>query len=127
MRKLIRSPLTWLIALECVVVGALAVVAWNVVSSALRPSFAAPISLPVTAPETPPSLPDLPSSVSPPARGPLPGLNLNSAFWRTRLEQLNREQAAFVALEWHIVHAAMDAVRGYVEDVVVPAIRRAEK
>ena len=126
MRKLIRSPLTWLVAVEVVVVGALAVVTWNVVSSALRPSFAAPISLPLASAEPTPPLPDLPT-ITPPARGPLPGLNLGSGFWRTRLEQLNREQAALAQLEWRIVHSAMDAVRSYVENVVVPAIRRAEK
>src|SRR5215470_3598098 len=97
MRKLIKSPLAWVVATEVVVVAVLGVVAWNVVSSALRPSYAAPIAVPIAVPvATPvptPPLPELPA-ITPPARGPLPGLNVSSAFWRTRLEQLNREQAA---------------------------------
>jgi len=34
MRNLIHSPLTWLVAAEIVVVGAIVAVAWNVVASA---------------------------------------------------------------------------------------------
>jgi hypothetical protein len=56
----------------------------------------------------------------------LPGLNLDTAFWRLRLEELNREQAAFELLEWRIVHSAMDTIHRYVESVVVPAVERAE-
>jgi hypothetical protein len=37
MRNLIRSPLTWVVAAEIVVVTTLLVVAWNVVAGAARP------------------------------------------------------------------------------------------
>ena len=60
-------------------------------------------------------------------RGPLPGLNLDSAFWRDRLQQLNRDQVIFERLEWRIIHNAMDAARSYIETVVLPAITEAEK
>jgi hypothetical protein len=56
----------------------------------------------------------------------LPGLNVDSGFWRQRLAQLNREQATLAQLEWRIVHSAMDAARHYVQTVVLPAVQRAE-
>jgi len=46
---------------------------------------------------------------------------------RRRLADINREQVLLVRLEWRIVHAGMDAARSYVENVVLPAIRRAER
>ncbi len=108
------------------VVGALLVVAWNVAGSAMRSGLPA-----VAAPEAGAStddapLPEIPTVTGQGARGPMPGLNVSSAFWRRRLAELNRDEAAFAQLEWRIVHAGMDAVRDYVEGVVLPAVRRAE-
>ena len=128
MRSLIRSPLTWAVLAEMVVVGALLVVAWNLVGSASRsgaalPAIAAPDA--GSADQNPP-LPDIPTVTGQGGRGPLPGLNVGSAFWRRELAELNREQAEFAQLEWRIVHAGMVAARDYVEGVVLPAIRRAE-
>jgi hypothetical protein len=128
MRTVIRSPLTWAVVAEMVVVGALLVVAWNVIGSASRSGVALPT---VVTPDAGGSQddaapPDIPSVTGQPARGPLPGLNLSSAFWRRRLAELNRDQVVFVQLEWRIVHAGMNAATGYIENVVLPAIRRAE-
>jgi hypothetical protein len=113
---------------ECVVVVALIIVAWNVVAAATQGGGASAVVQPsVTtgdAPATP--LPVLPSIARPGARGPFPGLNLDSAFWRARLGQLNRDQVFFEQLEWRIIHSAMDAVNRYVETVVLPSITRAE-
>jgi len=39
---------------------------------------------------------------------------------------LNVAEAQVEALEWRIVHSAMDTVHRYVESVVIPAIERAE-
>ena len=126
MRTLIRSPLTWLVVAELVVVGALIVVAWAVIGAAARPALASPaLGQPVATDDSSP-LPEFPETGTPGLRGPLPGLNLNSAFWRERLQQLNRDQAAFERLEWQVVHAAMDALARYVETVVLPAIHQAE-
>jgi hypothetical protein len=129
MRRFIRSPLTWAIVAEVVVVGSLLFVAWSAVRSAGRPGVAVPV---IAAPEggavedgSP--LPEIPAITGQGATGPLPGLNVNSAFWRTRLAELNRDQAVLAELEWRLVHAAMNAVRDYVEGVVLPAIRRAER
>ncbi len=126
MRKLIRSPLTWMIVAEFVVVGALLVLAWNAVGTAARQAVALPgIATPEAAPEDT-SLADLPSATSQASRGPLPALNLSPAFWRERLAELNRDEAWAVAIQWRVIHSGMDAARTYLETVVLPAIRRAE-
>lgn len=113
---------------ECVVVVALIAVSWHVVAAAMQGGGAgAPALPPVTAGDAPaaPS-PVLPAFGRPAARGQLPGLNLDSAFWRARLGQLNRDQVFFEQLEWRIIHSAMDAVNHYLETVVLPSITRAE-
>ena len=129
MRNLIRSPLTWAVIAEMIVVGVLLVLAWNVIGSVAHQGVALPS---VGVPDTGGSqddapLPDIPTVTGQSARGPMPGLNMSSAFWRRRLAELNRDQAAFAQLEWRLVHAGMNAARDYVEGVVLPAIRRAEK
>ena len=127
MRNLIRTPLTWLVVAEFVVVGALMVVAWNVVGSVARGGLGSPLqALPAPATDDPSPLPEIPELSRPGLRGPLPGLNLSSAFWRQRLEELNRDQLLFVQLEWRVVHAAMDAIHRYLETVVLPSVRAAE-
>src|SRR5256885_14526125 len=126
MRKLIRSPLTWMVSAELVVVAFLVVFAWTVVANAWRPVVVSPsIQLPGSPTDDSSALPDFPGS-SPAAHGPAPGLNLNSSFWRARLAQLNRDQVVLAQLEWRLVHGAMDAMKRYVETVVLPAVRRAE-
>ena len=128
MRTLLRSPLTWLVVAEMVVVGALLVVAWNLVGSALRPVAEVPgqVAQPAATDDSSP-LPDIPGLTGHTTLGPMPGLNLNSAFWRARLIELNRDQVVLADLEWRVVHAAMGAAESYVKDVVLPAIRRAER
>jgi len=127
-RNLIRSPLSWAVLAEMVVVGALLVVAWNMVGSATHSGVALPA---VAAPdrgtaESDPPLPDIPSVTGQGNHGPMPGLNLSFAFWRRELALLNRDQAAFAQLEWKLVRAGMSAARDYVEGVLLPAVRRAE-
>src|SRR6266481_9287094 len=127
MRQLIRSPLTWLVLAEFVVVGALMVVAWTVVGAATRPVVASPtLQLPETSGDAASPLPDMPAAARPGPHGPLPGLNLDSWFWRQRLAEINREQVVLEQLEWRIVHSAMDTLKQYLDTVVLPDIRRAE-
>ena len=129
MRVFIRSPLTWLLVAEMVVVGALLVVAWNIVGSAFHPVAQAPAvgAQPAATDDSSP-LPDIPGLTGQPAAsGLLPGLNLDSGFWRARLTQLNRDQVVLAQLEWRVVHAAMAAAESYVKDVVLPSVRRAER
>lgn len=127
MRNFLRTPLTWLVVAEFVVVGALIVVAWNAVAGIARPVLASPtLQLPDTAGDgTDTQLPQLPSANKPKA-GPQPGLNLDSDFWRGRLAQLNQEQVFFEQLEWRVVHSALTAAERYVQTVVIPSIQRAE-
>ena len=131
MRNLIRTPLTWLVIAEFLIVGVLIMLVWQLVASAVRPASAAP-SVPASAPAVDSSsaadspLPDLPVIGKPPA-GPMPGLNLDSAFWRSRLAQLNEEQVFFERLEWQVLHTAITSMERYIQVVVVPAIQRAER
>lgn len=130
MRNVIRSPLTWMVLAELVVVGSLVTLAWTVIGSAARQAGTAgvpAVAAPQAAPEGDSPLPDVPTLTGEPARGPMPGLNLNPAFWRQTLVQLNHDQVVLVELEWRLVHGAMAAARDYVDGVVLPAIRRAEK
>jgi hypothetical protein len=57
----------------------------------------------------------------------LPGLNLDTVFWRNHLSQLNREQVILEQIEWRIVHNAMNVIRRYLETVVLPSITQAER
>ena len=128
MRKLIRQPLTWMVVAECVVVALLFIVVWNVVASAASQRQA---GAPVQAAGAPaavdtPSLPDL-TPAGPPRPVQLPGLNLDTGFWRQRLNQLNHDQVFFEQLEWRILHNAIDAAQAYLETVVLPSITRAER
>lgn len=117
-----------MVAAELLVVAALVVVTWNVVASANRaasgPAALAPA--PEAAGDTSP-LPHLPEVKRHPAHGPLPGLSLDSDYWRERLAALNADQVYLERLEWQIVRSAQAAAQRYIESVVLPAIRRAEQ
>src|SRR5436853_99339 len=128
MRRILRSPLTWIVGAEVVVVALLGFAAWHVLTSAAPLGSVGP-SIGAADPSAGGStdLPDLGLPASAGEKGPLPGLNLSSAFWRGRLADLNRDQAFVAQLEWRVVHAATDAARRYVESVVLPAVRRAER
>jgi hypothetical protein len=130
MHNLVRNPLTWMLIAELVVVTALVWVAWSAVASVVRPALASPSLPPASAAtdggaSSPP--PDLTAAAQPAERGPAPGLNVDSAFWRTRLDALNRDQVVFEQLEWRITRSAMDAVQRYLDTVVLPSIQRAER
>ena len=111
---------------ELLVVAALVAVAWNVVAGAVRTTAAAPALVQPTDAASPSPSPDLPVVSRLVATAALPGLNLDSAFWRQRLDDMNRDQVFFEQLEWRVVHSAVAAMQRYLETVVVPAVRRAE-
>jgi hypothetical protein len=129
MRNLLRQPLTWMVIAECVVVALLILVVWNVVATAaVQHAAAAPaqaIDSPAAASDSP--LPEVSVGAGQARQVQLPGLNVDAGFWRSRLNQLNREQVFFEQLEWRIVRNAMDAAQGYLETVVLPSITRAER
>lgn len=133
MRRLVRSPLSWMVAAEVVVVTLLVAVAWQLVAGVMHshpavPAVAAAGASPAPAPADPGlGLPELDIPIVSPRQGPMPGLNLASAFWRSRLAELNRDEGVFVELEWRLVRAAESAVKRYIDTVVLPAVRRAER
>jgi hypothetical protein len=128
MRNLFKNPLTWMILCESAVVAALILVAWHWIAAAQGlPSTALPL-----APSSPSSAQDPAAQASPVVPNPtasvvrqLPGLNVDPAFWRSRLLDLNRDEAAFEVLEWKIVHSAMDTIQRYTESVVIPSVEAA--
>jgi hypothetical protein len=128
MRDLLRKPLTWMVIAECIVITLLTVVVWNMLAAAAtqHPGVAATQAIDTPADQATSPPPDLTEAKSS-APGPLPGLNVNSDFWRQRLGRLNQDQVIFEQLEWRIVHNAMDAAQRYVETVVLPSIAQAER
>ena len=129
MRNLLRKPLTWIVIGECLVVAVLLVVVWNAVAASVtRHAIGAPVQIaeaPTKATSSP--MPDLVPVTKPAPRPLLPGLNLDSGFWRNHLNQLNREQVILEQIEWRIVHNAMNVIHRYLETVVLPSITRAER
>ena len=112
---------------ECLVMAVLFVLVWSMVASAAVHHAASAAPAPDATTDVAASpLPAEPASAPPTSRGPLPGLNVDPRFWRARLGQLNGDQVVFEQLEWRIVHSAMDAMHGYIESVVMPAVTRAE-
>jgi len=115
---------------ECAIVAALAMVAWHMVASSPEPRVSGVQVASPTAQARQPVVPG-PEAVLGKAKvavNPLlPGLNIDSSFWRLRLAELNRGENSFEQLEWRIVHSAMDAARHYVKSVVLPALARAER
>lgn len=129
MRNLLRKPLPWIVVCECVVVVTLAMVAWHLVASPPTPRFPALLPATPTAQAREPVVAGTTNAagLQLPGRALLPGLNVDSTFWKHRLAELNRGESSFEHIEWRIVHSAMDAVRRYVQSVVVPAIVLAER
>ena len=129
MRNLLRKPLPWMVVSECVIVAALALVAWHVVASPPAPQIPGARVAAPTAQARQPVVP-APKTAAGKVKAPeplLPGLNMNSSFWKLRLAELNGSESSFEQLEWRIVHSAMEAARRYVRSVVLPAIVRAER
>jgi hypothetical protein len=130
MRSLLRQPLPWMVLAECAVVGTLVLIAWHLIVNPPVPdsSGLSVVPSPAESGETGgPAVPGPVGQSKPKARPTLPGLNFDASFWRVRLAELNRGQAAFEALEWKLVRSAMDAARRYVESVVLPSVTRAER
>ena len=124
---MLRSPLTWLVSAEVVVVGLRIFMAWGVGHGAAKSVVISPsLSIPGLADDSTADLPELPLQDAPAGKGPVPGLNQSTRFWRDRMVELNRDQALLASFEWRLVHGAMDTVRRYVDGVVLPAVRRAE-
>src|SRR3989442_14757259 len=114
---------------ELVVVVALVLVAWHTFAGALGPRSTPEIGFPAA--EASPADTALPAAGVTAGggayHGPFPGLNLGIGFWRSHLGNLNRDEAAFEALEWRVTPAVMAGGRALVETGAPPGGRGARK
>ena len=129
MPNLLRQPLAWMVLAECAIVAALAVVAWHLIAGQPSAHFS-PVPLaspPAQAQAAMPASDPLGAQAEARSRSLLPGLSVDSSFWKRRLADLNRGENAFEQLEWRLVHSAMGAATRYVKSVVMPALARAAR
>jgi hypothetical protein len=126
-RARLRQPLFWILAAEVVVMFALLTVSWRIYE-AHRSTPAA--SLPALGTATPTAPAEPGASVA----GPLPtptggrpplGPRPPSGF-PVQLGQINAQQASLERVEDAVLARLVEAMRGYLETVVLPAVRRAE-
>jgi hypothetical protein len=135
LRRVLRKPFTVLLALETLLVAGLGAVAWEVWHSRQEPPRSAStpsVALPRQTGQRPPPASPGPSTPptpgpSPGAAGPAPGYRSDAGFLARQLRDVNRDQAALENVEWRLVKAAMQGMKGYIEKVVVPAMERAER
>ena len=116
----------WIVLGEIVVMFALFVVSWRVYQ-AHRPVASAGAAIPTAlapaagSPLPSPALPSLrPRPTATPAPHQLLGFPID-------IGQLNRDQAALERGEDDVLQRIVRAARGYLETVVLPAVRRAER
>jgi hypothetical protein len=117
-----------MITAEVVVVVALVGVSWHLLATPSGPD-GPQLLIPSSSPPSDVAASIPADDLAPPqtsARPLLPGLNIDPAFWRQRLLALNEAEAQFEALEWRLVHSAMDSMQRYLETVVLPSVKRAE-
>ena len=111
---------------------ALCAAAWHVWQSrqpaTSRAAGPPPAASPVRAAQrSPQGLPVVPGLSPPPRSGPTPGIRTDPDFLLRQMRDLNHDQSALERAEWHAVKAAIDAVRSYLQNVVLPAVERAER
>ena len=127
MRRLLRRPLTWMIALECLLVAAAGFAAWRVAAGHLgHPAGGQGLiaGLPDLAPvpePTPPPGASTAAAAAQPASGPTPGLRHDAFF----LNRLNSTSAGWESAQWQVTSAVIAWIRAYVEGAMVPAMERA--
>jgi hypothetical protein len=131
---LLRHRLALVVAAEVLIVVAFCAAAWHVWHSrqaASRLAAGQPPAATSPAPTSPRSvdvLPVVPGLSPPPARGgPTPGIRTDGDFLLRQMRDLNHDQSALEGAEWRAVKAVIDAVRSYLQTVVLPAVERAER
>ncbi len=143
LRARVRRPLAWLVMAELAVTVSFGVVAWHIWQGHRAGFVAGAASAPGTRRAQPPAsvstrapspagrtrvpggalpFPGAKPGVSPAAAGP--GLGVDPAFLEGMFGALNRDSAAWERAEWNVLTTVGDAVRKYVERVVVPAVER---
>lgn len=126
MHGLLRHPLTWLVAGEAAVVGALLGTAWYIFS---LPSGPPPVVIasarPLLAAPSPSARPAPKPASARVSSSPGPAVTSGLAF-PVDLGRLNRDGAAFEAAEASVMRALESALLSYIERVVVPSVLGAE-
>lgn len=122
----LRQPLFWIVLAEVVLMFVLFAVAWRVYE-AHRPSASAGFPLPQS-PASPPAVAASPRQ-SPVAPRPSPpaAVARKPAVFPVDLAALNRDQASLERAEGALLVELVRSARGYLETVVLPAVRRAER
>jgi len=134
--RFLRPPLVWLVLIEAGLLAAIALIGWH----AWQARLAAPQV--VVAPAAPRSRAGLPSglgarrSPSPappvalpqvPAAGPTPSMRTDSQFLSQQARELNRTESSFEDLQWRMTSSLVNAIRYYLDHVVLPAVQRSEQ
>jgi len=122
----LRQPFFWIVVAEVVLMFVLFVISWRVYE-AHRPPASAGVPPPPASPAAsarpglprPSSSAHLPASPGPAVRRPI-GFPID-------LAALNRDQAALERAEGTVLAELIRSARGYLETVVLPAVRRAER
>ena len=113
----------WIVVAEVAVMFGLFYLSWRVYEARRSPAAAVTV-LPGPAPSAtgagPPEVPSVPLPAQRPAPSPVTGFPVD-------LPLLNRSEASLEKYEAGIVAALVDALRAYVERVVLPAVGRAER
>jgi hypothetical protein len=129
-----RRPLAWLILLEIALVAALAAATYHVLATRWPSSAPHVAAAPAPAPAKPqaratprPAPPKAVPTSTPPKSGPAPGLSTDAGFWDGQLKRINRDQAALADLQARAARAVTDWLRAYVDGVLLPAVRQAER
>ncbi len=127
---LIRSPLARLLLLEAVLVAGLGLAAFHAWQSHASPPRPAPPAL-APAPSARPRQQPLPAPTpglrTPiPRAAPSPSVHTDPGFLLQQLQDLNTTNAAFEKLQWRATSALTQAIRDYLDRVVLPSIDRSE-
>ena len=130
MRRLKSSPLTWMLIGEVALLAACAVLAWHVYeerTGAGPPTAVLPAPLLSPSPRaTPRPAPAARATPSPVAHAtPAPAPSSRGPDLAALLRQLNGDESAREQLEAGLVKALTEAMRAYLEQVVVPAVEKA--
>jgi hypothetical protein len=123
----LRQPMFWIVICEVVVMFALFVVSWRVYE-AHRPVASAGAAPPTAlAPAARPALPSPPPLALRPSPTASPGGIRPATSFPIDLGRLNHDQADLERSESALLVRIVHACRAYLETVVLPAVRRAER
>ena len=123
----LRQPLFWIVLAEVVLMFVLFAVAWRVYE-AHRPAASAGFPLPPSSASPPAAAPTQRPSPPPSRPSPTPGVaGRKPALFPVDLAALNRDQASLERAEDAVLVELIRSARGYLETVVLPAVRRVER